>query len=238
MSTAALVPVPRKSLNLFECVEEVEILLDCAETVTPAQQEEYRRDLALSMTQLTTKIDRVHGFMKHCQANAKAAAEEIKRLQGVKKQYENAEQSMRDAVLTVLENVVQPDKNGRRQLKSQLVTFSLRGNPAKVEIRNEELIPSRFKTITVELPLDTWNQIMDRYRNAGAIAFVLHDAEATAAIAVDGSSVQDAIESAIAEAEEIGAFTPEDLAVALEDARKSVPGAYLSANGKNSVVIR
>lgn len=245
MSTA-LAPTPHKSLSLFQITEEVEMLLDCAETVTPAQQEEYRRDLAEAMTRQTTKIDRVHGFMKHCQANAKAAADEIKRLQGVKKQYENAEQSMRDAVRTVLEQVVQPDNNGKRYLKSPLVSFSLRGNPPKVEIQNEEMVPSLFKTITITLPVDVWQRVAfaaSQLKGCGgelsdAEVSILAAAETQAAISVDAKAVQIAIEQAVAEAETTGAPTAEDLAALVEEARRSVAGAYLPEKGGCSVVIR
>ena len=243
MSTA-LAPTPKPSLSLFQITEEVEILLDCAETVTPAQQEEYRRDLAEAMTRQTTKIDRVHGFMKHCEANAAAAAAEIKRLQGVKKQYETAQENMRGAVLTVLENVVQPDAKGKRYLKSPLVSFTLRANAPKVEIQNEEMIPADFKTITVTLPLNVWNQVLGVIdeahpdRDLVLIRSALTAAEVEAAIHADPRAVQAFIERGIQEVQDEGAPTPEDLAAAIEEARRSVPGAYLPAKGGNSVVVR
>ena len=241
----ALAPVPHKSLSLFEIAEEVEMLLDCAETVTPAQEEEYRRALALAMTRQTTKIDRVYGFVNHCQANAKAAAEEIKRLQGVKKRYETAEESMRDAVRTVLETVVTPDKEGKRYLKSPLVSFSLRGNPPRVEIQNEAIIPSNFKSITLTLPVDVWQRlafVVSYYKGAGELTDAevqaLAAAETEAAIHADPRQVQAAIEAAIAQARETGAPSEEELAALVEEARRSVAGAYLPEKGGCSVVIR
>ena len=277
MSTTALAPVPNKSL--FECAEEVSMLIDCEETVTPSQREQYARDLALAMTQQELKINRVHGFLKHCKMNAAAAAEEVKRLQGAKKRYETAEENMREHIGYVLENVVQPDKAGKRALKTALCSFGLRGNAPHVEIQNEEMIPSKFKTATITLPVDTLNQlfgVLDESDLEGIqpIRAALKMAENEAAIHVNPKAVQTAIKQELETLADWQCPMPKDSgdticvdgvlwsltysdsappdqrqvtgdcqhcakhASEIEEARRSVPGAYLPAHGTNSVVVR
>lgn len=158
MATLALVPTGQ-ALTLYEIAQEVQMLLDSEELITPAQQSEFRKELAEAMRTQVTKINRVSQFLKHCAANAKACAEEIKRLQGRKKSFETAEEEMRSAIVTTLETIAEIDeKTGRKKasLKSSLVTFSLRGNDPKLRIDDESIVPAEYKVITVTMPVSQW----------------------------------------------------------------------------------
>jgi hypothetical protein len=149
-----------KSLTLYEVEDSLIAFAESAESgIDPAQEQEFRADLARALEAAVAKRDRVGEFIKHLEAQAEFAAAEAKRLLERKQRFERAAERMRDYVGWTIQNVLGQDEQGRwRRLEGRTTTFSLRKLPDVLRVNDEASIPLEFKTLLIEVPAAAWKQ--------------------------------------------------------------------------------
>jgi hypothetical protein len=163
---AASKPAPKpRNLALYDLEEHLQCLLDSEETVPPELEAEY--DLALREAVIATvaKRDRVGQFMAYLESQTALAAAEIKRLQDRKALFERTSARMEGHVTRVIESLgMEAGKDGKeryKKLEGNTVTLSLRGCDKRVEVTNEDAVPTKYKRVTVTLPAATWELVCD-----------------------------------------------------------------------------
>jgi len=104
-------------------------LIENGGELTPELEER----LTLSESQLTEKADSLNGAMRYCEARAAEIAEEIKRLQGLKKGYDNSAKAMKNSVLY---NMQRTDKT---EIEGKFCKFYIRETQS-LEVNEEELL--------------------------------------------------------------------------------------------------
>lgn len=145
---------------LFEVEENLLALLDTEELVTPEMEQEFLQDLSDGLQVAIDKRDRVAGFIKACEVNAKMAAEEIARLQGRKKLLESAAERVRKYVTWIIEALGTDPKGKLRKLEGHRFTMSARACPVSVEITKEEDIPRKFRHVTLSGPAEVMDKLL------------------------------------------------------------------------------
>jgi hypothetical protein len=136
---------------LHDLEDSLQCLLDTEDCVTPEQEQAFLEDFSMTMQATVAKRDRVAGFIRHCEAQAEVAADEIRRLQARKRILENAAERVRNYVLWIIEGIGPDDKGKLRKLEGNKFTFSTRKAKPKLEITNEGLIPREYMDVTITL---------------------------------------------------------------------------------------
>lgn len=83
---------------------------------------------------------------------------EIARLQNRKALFLRAVQRMEGHITGVIKSLDLDAKDAYQKLKGNLVTFTLKRNPPTVAIQDESAVPARFKSITITLPAELWEE--------------------------------------------------------------------------------
>ena len=147
--------------NIFDIETDLQALVECAETITPEQADEYRLALVLALRMSVKKRQNVGQFILHCGLHEAACDREIDRLKALKKQYAAARERIEDFVIrTVL--IIGPDDHGKlKALEGETVKLVVKATPDAVIIDNEALIGSEFQTVTVTMAADVWQALID-----------------------------------------------------------------------------
>jgi hypothetical protein len=157
--------VKRQDLALYDIEEHLQCLLDSEETVPPELEAEYDLALREAVIKTVEKRDRVGQFMAYLEAQAAFAEAEIKRLHDRKALFERASARMEGYVTRVIESLgMEAGKDGKeryKKLEGNTTTLSLRGCDKRVEVTNEEAVPTKYKRVTVTLPAETWELLCD-----------------------------------------------------------------------------
>lgn len=147
--------------NLYQIETELQALVDSAETVTPEMAEQYGLELQAALQSSITKRQRVGEFLRHCEAHEDACDREIDRLKALKGQYSKARERVEEFVIrTVL--TIGPDEKGKlKVLEGETVKLAVKGTPEAVVIDEGADIPSEFETVTITMPGNTWQALLD-----------------------------------------------------------------------------
>lgn len=147
--------------NIFDIETDLQALVECAETITPEQEDEYRLALELALRMSIKKRQNVGQFILHCDSHEAACDREMDRLKALKKQYATARERIEDFVIrTVL--IIGPDDHGKlKALEGETVKLMVKSTPDAVIIDNEALIGSEFQTVTVTMAADVWQALID-----------------------------------------------------------------------------
>lgn len=159
MATVGIVnPAP---VTLYAIEETLAALADTAEMVPAEVEAEFAAAFAQALTTAVEKRDRVGQFMAHLEAQIELAKAEIQRLQDRKRAYESALDRVEGYVVRAIENLG-PDAHGKtRKLEGKTVTFVLHKCPDAVKITDEAAIPAPYKTLTIKVPAEAWEQALD-----------------------------------------------------------------------------
>jgi len=158
--TLRLVPA-RVRKSLFEIESDLEALQDTVEMVAPEQQEEFLAEFRTALQEAKDKRDRVHWFMSCLEAALIADDLEAKRIQKRKARHQATLEHLDNYVQTVIKGLGQDAKGKWKPLEGNTVTLKLKNNPPSVAISDEAAVPARFKTVTVTLPAELWEQLCD-----------------------------------------------------------------------------
>lgn len=151
----------KTSSTLYAVEDHLNCLMECEDTVTPEQEEEFVRDLAVALNAAVEKRDKLGQFMAHMEQQVAFAKQEIDRLTARKKMFERAIEKAEGYVVRVIESLGTDAKGKPKKLEGQTVTFSLRNCPASVAVANEVTIPIAYKHIAVKLPVPLYERIVD-----------------------------------------------------------------------------
>ena len=158
MPAAQLLPAAR---SLYDIEVHLAAMVDSEELVPADLEAEYAVELQATILATVAKRDRVAQFMVHLESQAALAAAEIKRLQERKALYERAFNQMEAYVSRVIDSLGVDDKGKRKKLEGTTVTFSLRGCDKRAEIENADLVPTKYKRVTITLPAESWELVCD-----------------------------------------------------------------------------
>ena len=147
--------------NIYDIETDMQALVECAETITPEQADEYRLALELALRMSIKKRQNVGQFILHCDSHEAACDREMDRLKALKKQYATARERIEDFVIrTVL--IIGPDDHGKlKALEGETVKLVVKSTPDAVIIDNETLLDDEFRTVSVTMPASLWQALID-----------------------------------------------------------------------------
>jgi len=146
---------------LYLIEDHLAALIETAELVSPAQEQEFRVEFQAALNAAVEKRDHVGHFLAHLEQQIDFARFEIDRLRQRKATCERALARLEDYVIETIENLGTDSKGRYRKLEGKTTTFSLRACPPSVEVTDELAIPSEHKTLTLRLRVVTWEQLLD-----------------------------------------------------------------------------
>ena len=152
---------PARSLSLYELEETLIAYGDSVDLVAEGDQQQFLADFQAALLAAAEKRDRVGWFLAHLDSQAQLADQEIKRLQNRKAAFERTHERIEAYLIHVIKNLGQDAKGKFKKLEGNTVTFSIKKCPDSVQLLDEEKIPSAFKSATVTMPLDIWNELVD-----------------------------------------------------------------------------
>jgi hypothetical protein len=91
----------------------------------------------------------------------KVTHSEAARLKAREELYTRALARMEDYVSRVIESLGKDAKGKRKKLEGTTVTLSLHGSDKRVEIKDERVVPTKYKRVTITLPAETWELMCD-----------------------------------------------------------------------------
>ncbi len=191
---ATLTVVPQ---NLFQIEDSLQALIDTQEMVPADMEQAFVADLTAALTTAIDKRDRVGSFLAHLESQIIFADTEIQRLQERKAWYARVLDKMESYVIRVLQSREADAKGKYPKLEGRTTTFSLRALPAKVEYREggEALVPLTYKTLTIKLPAERWEQLLDSL-DVDTAADVI-EAVKKAEVSIDKRAVKAALEAEV-----------------------------------------
>lgn len=182
------------SLTLYEIEESLLALVDTDDLVSDEQRQEFENTLE---TQLRTAVDKresVGRFIRFCDLNCQNCDVEIRRLQERKKRWQNAEARMRQYVQRVIESMGQDERGKFRKLEGRTVTFSLRSNPAQLDIADTSSVPDKYQDINVTFPLDVWHKLVEHAGSNAELGQSLARSAAEAKLSLNRKRLREDIE--------------------------------------------
>ena len=142
--------------RLTKTGEDIRVLLDGREW-EEQDKETLERAMGQIEGQWLTKVENIGMLLKSWEYDTGIVSEEIKRLQGRKKQIESKSGWLAEyCKFNMLER-------GEKKLQFPLVTVSVANNPLSVEIIDQKLVPEKYVTIRTEEYVDK-RQILKDYK--------------------------------------------------------------------------
>jgi hypothetical protein len=163
MGSFAVVPINQTSVakSLFTLEADLVSWFDTVEMVQPEDEEAFIADFQIAMTAAVAKRDAVGGFLAHLDAQVEFAATEIDRLRRRKQAFENASERLKEYVVRTILALGTDAKGKPRKLEGERFSFSIRKNPASLEITDAMAVPPEFKTVTITMPGAVLERVLD-----------------------------------------------------------------------------
>jgi Siphovirus Gp157 len=99
------------------------------------------------------KVDGVAAWIRECDARQKLMADEVARLDRVRKAWEARGDRIRQIVIAVMQETGQPKLQGATSV------LRLQKNPPSVEVSQPGLVPAEYQRVTVTMPLRVWHDV-------------------------------------------------------------------------------
>lgn len=199
--STALVPAPL-SLSLYDIEDHLQCLLDSSEMV---QDEDQRMQVLNEIAEADAagkhKRDGVAKYLRSLKAAQSAIADEITYLLDRKVVLKNHEERLRAYIIGIIEQYGTARPKKQKELKGNIHTLQLRQNPPSVVIEDEALVPAKYKSITITMPLEDWGAILDfcltndDLANEPPVAQMAERADASATSTISKRDIADAIEA-------------------------------------------
>jgi hypothetical protein len=203
-------PRPEATRSLYDVEDHLAAMTDTAELVTLDQEQSFIADLQAALTAAAEKRDRVGQFFAHCESQAILATQEMERLK----------KRMEGYVAMVIVSLGADSKGKFRKLEGNTTTFRVQRNPPTVVVENEAAIPARFKSVSVTLPAEIWDSVLESVPLD--LRELVLDAVRRATVSVSKTAIKDAIEETVPACK---AMLADQSAVTTE----AVPGAAILA---------
>lgn len=154
--------LPAPARPLYDLELHLAALLDTEDGGIPAElEQEYALELHATLIAAEEKRDRVAQFRRHLQAQIAFAKEEVTRLRDRQTHYEGALEHLDSYITRVIDMLGTDSKGKRRKLEGNVATIGLHGCDRSVEVTDETAVPALYKRVTITLPLETWETLMD-----------------------------------------------------------------------------
>lgn len=160
-----------QALTLYAIEENLLALIDTAEMVEDDEQRlAILNEIAEANETALVKRDNVIRFLRRLsimldtdRAKGKVGAidAEIDRLKAFKEQLENRRDRIEQYLVGVVEQFAPKPKKGNPRLEGSIGYLSIAKNPDRPEISEEGLVPRRFKKVTITLPAESWDVVLD-----------------------------------------------------------------------------
>ncbi len=154
-------PLPALARPLYEMEAHLASLVDCEDLISPELEQEYLLELHAQLLATQEKRDRVAQFRSHLQATAEFTKLEVRRLQARQRQYERGLEKLDEYLTRVIDMLGLDAKGKRKKLEGRVCTIGLHGCDRRAEVTDEARVPSRYKRITITLPVDSWELVCD-----------------------------------------------------------------------------
>ncbi len=152
-------PGPARSLYCLE--SHLAALLDTEELLSEDLEREYELELHATLLATVEKRDRVAQFMGWLESQVSFAHAEVARLQKREAFYERALDKMKSYVSRVIESMGVDAKGKRKRLEGRTHTMWLHGCDKRAEVTDAGAVPTKYKRITLTLPVETWELMCD-----------------------------------------------------------------------------
>lgn len=160
--TLRLVPeVLPAARPLYDLEAHLAALVDTEELVPEELEAQYATDLQAALTAAVEKRDRVGQFRCHLVSQIAFAHTEAQRLREREDFYQRVLERMDGYITRVIESLGLDAKGKRLKLEGKVATLSLHGCDKRAEVLEEEAVPSKYKRVTITLPVDTWESLCD-----------------------------------------------------------------------------
>jgi hypothetical protein len=160
--TIRLVPeTPPVARSLYSLEAHLAALLDTEDVVPLDLEQEYLLELQSTLVAEADKVDAVGHFLCDLEAKIALAHAEVKRLQEREKFFQSAYDKLESYVMRVIDFLGLDGKGKRKKLEGNVITLSLVGCAKRVEVVEESAVPTKYKRITLTLPYETWETVLD-----------------------------------------------------------------------------
>ena len=133
------------ALSLYSLEENLVALLDTADLVEGEDQRlQILDEIAGANQQALEKRDNLIRFLRHLDLQQAAIDTEIARLKALKDSYAHGQERVEKYVVSVIERFAPEPKRGPKKLEGTIGVLSLRKNPDRVEVTDEQAIPLNF----------------------------------------------------------------------------------------------
>ena len=146
------------NLSLYEITNAFPVLME-SEEITEEDKNKIKAELTMLLQQ---KSQNIIGYTKNIELTIEAMKEEEDRMASNRKALENKLTRFKQYVKECMEN------NGITKIETGLGTLSIAKSPVRVEITNEEAVPSEFKQEIVTVKVDK-TKIKNNFKETGEI---------------------------------------------------------------------
>lgn len=146
------------NLSLYQITSAFPMIME-QEEITEDLKEELERELAVLLQE---KSQNIIGYTRNMELTVEAMKSEEKRISEQRKTLENRITKFKQYVKECME------KNGITKIETGLGSLTIAKNPISVEVTNEELVPSEYKTEVVTVKIDK-TKIKENFKETGEI---------------------------------------------------------------------
>lgn len=152
-------PEAPKTLSLYEVEGVYQTLLDLEALVPPEMESVIKAELEEALLYAIEKRDKCAHFLMSLARQEDTCDEEMDRIKRHRETLINVRRRLEKYVVSVIRSQGTDMKGKHKQLRGNTTLMYVRALPASVDILDDSIVPSRFKNITVTMPLDLWERM-------------------------------------------------------------------------------
>jgi hypothetical protein len=126
---------------------------------TSSCDEELAQEFQQALKTAVEKRDRVGQFLAHLDNQITFAEAEIDRLRRRKQSFEKVRERVEEYVRRTIESLGCDESGRYKKLEGKTITFSLRACPPSVEVTDLDALPPEYKTLTLKMPAQLWEDM-------------------------------------------------------------------------------
>lgn len=230
MSSTQLTPVPETRVTLYGLIDDIHTCLDTLESLdagelgySAEEAEQAKTEVAKRLTdalaQVPDKVDAFCGYVERCEVEEVFLKNRAELIRQQAKGWAARAERLKSYARTCIESMPLDPKGKWQKLKGrEYKGISLRSGRSSVSIEALDKLPSKYRTITVEMPEDLWVSMRAKY---------IHESDGKWDVTAD-----DALQAAKVKALE----APKTPIQAALEAGETVPGASIEW-GQPSVIV-
>lgn len=150
-----------------DVADECHVIEDVTETRLQ-QLEVIDKEIAEYVAREVVKVDNIAGLIRECHQRAETLKAEEKRIAGLRKRWEEREQRVKDRAAEVMAMQVEPATIAAatqgtvlKRITGKSSELKLCKSPGSVEVTDMSLLPESLQSVTVTMPLQSWDLICE-----------------------------------------------------------------------------